>query len=117
MAQPVIVQDATLRQFARSLAGVFSLPQWKYFVIVLLGLLHGDAAHALSGILRQVAIRATVSGLSRFLKSAPWSVAALTAARASGTRRRCGNSWRFGGRPCRRGKATTTIVRSPGCWL
>ncbi len=81
MAQPVIVQDATLCQFARSLAGVFSLPQWKYFVIVLLGLLHGDAAHTLSGILRQVAIRATVSGLSRFLKSAPWSVAALTAGR------------------------------------
>ena len=81
MAQPVMVQDATLRQFAGSLAGVFSLPQWKYFVIVLLGLLHGDAAHTLSGMLRQVAIRATVSGLSRFLKRAPWSVAALTAAR------------------------------------
>lgn len=81
MAQPVIVQDATLRQFARSLAGVFSQPQRKYFVIVLLGLLHCDAAHTLSGILRQVAITATVSGLSRFLKSAPWSVAALTAAR------------------------------------
>lgn len=83
MAQPVIVQDATLRQFARSLAGVFSLPQWKYFVIVLLGLLQGDAAHTLSGMLRQVAIAATVSGLSRFLKSAPWSVSALTAARAA----------------------------------
>ena len=71
----------TLRQFTRSLAGVFSLPQWKYFVIVLLGLLHGDAAHTLSGMLRQVAISATVSGLSRFLQQAPWSVAALTAAR------------------------------------
>ena len=83
MAQPVIVQDATLRQFARSLTGVFSRPQWKYFVIVLLGLLHGDATHTLSGILRQVAITATVSGLSRFLKQAPWSVEALTAARAA----------------------------------
>lgn len=81
MAHPVIVQDATLRQFTRSLAGVFSLPQWKYFVIVLLGLLHGDAAHTLSGMLRQVTIAATVSGLSRFLQHAPWSVAALTAAR------------------------------------
>jgi hypothetical protein len=81
MAQPVIVQDETLRQFTRPLAGVFSLPQWKYFVIVLLGLLHGDAAHTLSGILRQVAISASVSGLSRFLQQAPWSVTALTAAR------------------------------------
>jgi hypothetical protein len=81
VAHPVIVQDATLRQFARSLADVFSLPQWKYFVIVLLGLLYCDAAHTLSGLLRQVAIVATVSGLSRFLQSAPWSVDALTAAR------------------------------------
>jgi len=81
MAQPDIVQDATLRQFDRALLGVFSLPQCKYFVTVLLGLLHCDAAHTLSGLLRQVAIRVTVSGLSRFLKSCAWSVDALTAAR------------------------------------
>jgi len=81
MAQPVIVQDATLRQFARSLAGVFSQPQWKYFVIVLLGLLHNDSAQTLCGLLRQVATMASVSGLSRFLCQAPWSVEALTALR------------------------------------
>lgn len=81
MAQPVIVQDATLRQFARAVGAAFSLPQWKCFVTVLVGLLHCDAAHTLSGILRHVAISATVSGLSRFLRSTAWSVEALTVAR------------------------------------
>lgn len=60
-----------MRQFVQSFAGVFSLPQWKYLVIVLLGLLHGNAARTLSGILRQVAITATISGLRRYLKRAP----------------------------------------------
>lgn len=81
MAQPVIVQDVSLHQFSRSLCAVFSLPQWKYLVTVLLGLLHCDETHTLSGMLRQVAISVTVSGLSRFLKHAPWSIAELTAAR------------------------------------
>lgn len=81
MPQPVIVQEPTLRQFAHALGGVFSRPQWKYLVTVLLGLLHCDAHHTLSGLLRQVAATVTVSGLSRFLKQAPWSVPALTAAR------------------------------------
>jgi hypothetical protein len=83
MAQPIVVQDATLRQFARSLSAVFTLPQWKYFVIVLLGLLHCDAAHTLSGLLRQVAITATLAGLSRFLTSTAWSEHDLMAARQS----------------------------------
>jgi len=83
MPQPVIIQDATLRQFARSLGAIFTLPQWKYFVTVLLGLLHGDETHTLSGLLRQVAISVTVSGLSRFLQKAPWSVHDLTVARQS----------------------------------
>lgn len=80
MAQPVIVQEVSLRQFSRSLCAVFSLPQWKYLVTVLLGLLHCDETHTLSGMLRQVASSVTVSGLSRFLKHAPWSIAELTAA-------------------------------------
>ena len=81
MPQPIIAQDATLRQFGQSFAPAFSLPQWKYFVTVLLGLLHCDAAHTLCGLLRQVAVAVTVSGLSRFLAQAPWSVEALTALR------------------------------------
>lgn len=48
---------------------------------MLLGLLYCDPAHSLSGLLSQVTIAATVSGLSCFLQSAPWSVDALPAAR------------------------------------
>jgi hypothetical protein len=81
MAQPVIAQEPSLRHFAQSLCAVFSLPQWKYFVTVLLGLLHCDERRTLTGLLRQVAVRVSLSGLSRFLKSAPWSLADLTAAR------------------------------------
>ncbi len=54
---------------------------WKYFVTVLVGLLHCDAAHTLSGLLRQVAIAMSVSGLSRFLKSLAWSTETLTVVR------------------------------------
>jgi hypothetical protein len=116
MAQPVIVQDATLRQFARSFAGGFSLPQWKYFVIVLLGLLHCDAAHTLSGMLRQVAITATVSGLSRFLKRAPWSVADLTVARTARFKAQVAaevaqaHAAQRAARPRRRGRPCETVV-------
>jgi len=81
MAQPVIVQEPSLRQFSAGLVSVFSLPQWKYFVTVLVGLLHCDGSRTLSGILRQVACAVTLSGLSRFLSEAPWSVPALTLAR------------------------------------
>jgi hypothetical protein len=81
MAQPVIVQESSLRQFSAALVSVFSLPQWKYFVTVLLGLLHCDGSRTLSGVLRQVACAVTLSGLSRFLSEAPWSAQALTLAR------------------------------------
>jgi hypothetical protein len=81
MAQPFIAQEPSLRHFAQSLCAVFSLPQWQYFVTVLLGLLHCDERRTLTGLLRQVAVRVSLSGLSRFLKRAPWSVEDLTAAR------------------------------------
>ena len=37
MPQPIHIQDARLAQYLRLFSGVFSLPQWKYFVTVLLG--------------------------------------------------------------------------------
>jgi hypothetical protein len=116
MAHPVVVQDATLRQFAQSFAGVFSLPQWKYFVIVLLGLLHCEAARTLSGMLRPVAVTATVSGLSRFLKRAPWSVADLTAARTARFKAQVAaevaqaHASQRAERPRRRGRPCETVV-------
>jgi hypothetical protein len=116
MAQPIVVQDATLRQFARPFAPVFTLPQWKYFVIVLLGLLHCDAARTLSGLLRQVAIVATLAGLSRFLKSAAWSEQDLFAARQARFYAQIGplvtqaHARLQAQRPRRRGRPQPTVV-------
>lgn len=73
MAQPIMLQAASLHKYLDSFRPVFTRPQWKYFVIVLLGLLHCDGARTLSGLLRQVAVTATLSGLSRFLGRSPWS--------------------------------------------
>ncbi len=40
MAQIIINQDATLRNFLEAFRSAFSVPQWKYFEIILMGLLH-----------------------------------------------------------------------------
>ena len=77
MAQLIILQDATLRNYLEAFHSKFSAPQWKYFVTVLMGLLHCNGSKTLSGILREVAVRVTMSGLSRFLISPAWSVTAL----------------------------------------
>ena len=77
MAQLIITQDATLCNYLEAFHPKFSAPQWKYFVTVLMGLLHCDGNKTLSGLLRQVAVVVTMSGLSRFLVSPAWSVAAL----------------------------------------
>jgi len=77
MAQLIILQDATLRNYLEAFHGQFSAPQWKYFVTVMMGLLHCNGSKTLSGILREVAVWVTISGLSRFLISPAWSVAAL----------------------------------------
>ena len=81
MPHPMIVQDARLVQYVQAFSTVFSLPQWKYFVTVLLGLLHCDERRTLSALLRHIAVRVTIFGLCHFLRSAPWSVDALTAVR------------------------------------
>ena len=81
MAQPIIIQDATLRNYLQGFRGIFSVPQWKYFVTVLMGMIHCQASRTLSGMLREVAIWMTVGGISRFLISPAWSVEELAAAR------------------------------------
>lgn len=116
MAQPFIAQAPSLRQFAQSLCAVFSLPQWKYFVTVLLGLLQCDERRTLTGLLRQVAVRVSLSGLSRFLKSAPWSVDDLTAARQARFQARLtplvaqAHAQARAQRPRRRGRPRRTVV-------
>jgi hypothetical protein len=81
MAQPIIIQDATFRNYLSAFRRVFGPPQWKYFVTVLMGLIHCQASRTLSGLLREVAVWVTLSGLSRFLCSSAWSVADLAQAR------------------------------------
>jgi len=75
MRVPIICMDHRLCQFAASFHSCFSKPQRRYFEIVLLALLLCQEAHTLSGLLRQVLARVTLSGLSRFLAKAPWSTA------------------------------------------
>jgi hypothetical protein len=57
--------------------GKFSAPQWQYFVTIL----HCDANKTLLGMLRQVSIVVTISGISRFLISTAWSEEQLTVVR------------------------------------
>jgi hypothetical protein len=72
MAQPIIIQDATLRNYLMVFRETFSVPQWKYFETVLMGMIHCQASRTLSGLLRGVATWVTLSGLSRFLISPGW---------------------------------------------
>ncbi|MCX7855739.1 MAG: hypothetical protein N2556_07165, partial [Anaerolineae bacterium] len=81
MPQPVHIRDGRLTQYLRRFSGVFTLPQWKYFVTVLMGLLHCDERRSLSALLRHVVARVTIFGLCHFLRAAPWSVDQLTAVR------------------------------------
>jgi hypothetical protein len=74
MAQLNINQDATLRNYLEAFHPKFNAPQWKYFVTVLMGLPHREGSKALSGILRQVAVVVTMSGLSRFMVRPAWSL-------------------------------------------
>lgn len=46
-----------------------------------MGRLHYNVSKTLSGMLREVTVRATVSGLNRFLISPAWSVTSLDQAR------------------------------------
>jgi hypothetical protein len=70
-----------LRNYLQAFQAEFSVPQWKYYVTVLMGLIHCQASRTLSGILREIAVGVTVGGLSRFLVSPAWSLEQVTQAR------------------------------------
>ena len=72
MRVPIICMDERLRQFVRTFRSCFSLPQYRYFVIVLLALMLCQEPRTLTALLRCVAVRSSLSGLSRFLAKAPW---------------------------------------------
>jgi len=116
MPMPIMCLDARLRQFAEAFRGCFSRPQWKYFVIVLLALMLCEGRCTLAGLRRQVAVEATVCGLSRFLSRAPWSVEAVAGAwRARFEQQMAGwvraeQARQRRTRPKRRGRYPATVV-------
>src|SRR5512135_1891315 len=73
MPKPIVCLSEQLRQYVELFRSCFSQRQWKYFVIVLLGLVECEERKTLSGLLRWVAERISLSGLSRFLSQWPWS--------------------------------------------
>ncbi len=78
MPKPIVCLSAELRQFLVIFRPCFSKRQWKYFVIVLLGLIECEERRTMTGLLRVVGERVSLSGLSRFLNKWSWSPEEVT---------------------------------------
>ena len=72
MPYPIVCQDERLHQYLQTFQALFSRPQYKHFVTVLMGLLLGESGHTLSHLHRAVAGKKSLSSLSRFFSEAPW---------------------------------------------
>ncbi len=72
MPKPIVCLSEPLRQYLEAFRSCFSQRQWKYFVIVLLGLLECEERRTMTGLLRMVAERVSLSGVSRFLSKWSW---------------------------------------------
>jgi hypothetical protein len=81
MAHPIIIQEASLRNYLANFREALRPYHWQYFETVLLGLIHCQANRTLSGLLRSVAALVMVWDLSRFLISPRWSTAQLAQVR------------------------------------
>jgi hypothetical protein len=73
MPKPIVCLSEQLRQYLEIFRPCFSQRQWKYFVIVLLGLVECDDRKTMTGLLRVIGEQISLSGLSRFLNKWPWS--------------------------------------------
>jgi hypothetical protein len=73
MPKPIVCLSEQLRQYLEVFRPCFSRRQWKYFVTVLLGLIECEERKTMTGLLRVVGERISLSGLSRFLSKWPWS--------------------------------------------
>ena len=73
MRMPIICLDERLRHYLSQYRGCFSQPQFKYFVIILLGMMMNQGSGTMTGLMRQVAAPISLSGLSRFMGQAPWT--------------------------------------------
>ena len=72
MPKPIVCLAEPLRQCLAHFRSCFSKRQRKYFVIVLLGLIECEERKTLTGLLRVVGERGSLSGLSRFMNKWPW---------------------------------------------
>jgi hypothetical protein len=81
MAQPIIIQEGSLRNYLGAFRETIHPAQWRYFETVLMGLIHCQASRTLSGLLRTVAVLVSVWDLSRFLVSPRWSTVRLAEVR------------------------------------
>jgi hypothetical protein len=79
MRVPIVCVDTRVRQYAQTFADCFSRPQYKHFVIVLVGLLLCRGTRTLTGLLNSVAVKTSLASLSRFLSQAPWKASQVTA--------------------------------------
>jgi DDE superfamily endonuclease len=73
MPHPIVCQDERLHQYLQYFQALFSRPQYKHFVTVLMGMLLGEAGHTLSHVHHAVSGAKSVSSLSRFFSEAPWN--------------------------------------------
>jgi DDE superfamily endonuclease len=73
MPHPIVCQDERLRQYLQSFQVLFSRPQYKHFVTVLVGLLLVKSGHTLSDIHNAVSGKNSLSSLSRFFSESPWN--------------------------------------------
>jgi hypothetical protein len=77
MPKPIVCVCEQLRQYLEIFRDCFSTRQWKYFVIVLLGLIECEERKTLTGLLRMIGEQVSLSGLSRFLNKWRWSPEAV----------------------------------------
>jgi SRSO17 transposase len=77
MPKPIVCLSTTVCEFAELFRPCFSRRQWKYFVIVLLGLIECQGRRTLQGLLAVVGEKASLCGLSRFFNRWQWSAAAV----------------------------------------
>lgn len=73
MRVPLECIDQQLSAYLEMFRACFSKPQYRYFVIILLGIIlfHGNGT--MTNIIGQVGTQVTLSGASHFLGLAPWS--------------------------------------------
>jgi hypothetical protein len=73
MPHPIVCQDERLRQYLQSFQALFSYPQYKHFVTVLMALLLSLEGYTLSHLKHTISGIKSLSSLSRFLSISPWN--------------------------------------------